>query len=277
MHAQALLSETIRSVHYFEGCDQEFVRKIAKYVKMDFFLDGYTLYSMGERGYELYFLHKGLVQLMQSDGTVLVTMLPSSHFGEIAVFGDGIRSATAKTKTACEIYYLKKADIVETLGGFPSLKLKCYQKALEHLKSDLDDLHEAELGLSMGPPMTDEQIRRTKKRVEKSIMELEIEIQSIEDEIAGRITSSGGTGRRPSSTSFLGNNQQHRISSIELLKKIQNDIKPRGNTFTLRESVDEGSDKEDSENVLSFKEHKGANVEENEDGNTDDKAEANTG
>ena len=195
-------------------------------------------------------MHKGLVQLVQSDGNVLATMLPGSHFGEIAVFGDGIRSVTATTKTACEIYYLKKKDIVETLGSFPRLKLSTYNKALEHLKSDLDDLHEAELGLSVGPPMTDAQIRATKKRVEKSIIEIEIEIESIRNEIAGRVGSDGDLRRRQS-TSFLGS---HRTASIELLKKLKAlptassesasvaslDIKPKGRTFSIAEG--EGQD-----------------------------------
>ena len=190
-----------------------------------------------------------------------------------------IRAFTAKTAMACEIYFLIKKvsstrivcislvpalayfltretlqDIVQTLTRYPKLKLSAYMKALQHLKSDLDDLHEAELGLSLGPPMTDEQIRATKKRVENSIMEIEIEIETIKLEISGKGVPGKNFSRRYS-TSFMTPGQ-NRVASVELLKKLQaqnTELSGRpsmtGRTFSLREEEGEGDNGDEGDNA----------------------------
>lgn len=75
----ALLEDTIREVDFFEGCSDDFVRRIAQCMKVTFYLDKHTLFKEGQRGNKLYFLHKGLVVISQGEkNDVLATMLPVS-------------------------------------------------------------------------------------------------------------------------------------------------------------------------------------------------------
>jgi NADH:ubiquinone reductase (H+-translocating) len=67
---------------------------------------GQSIVREGERGQHVYFIARGEVEVVQSDGDgsrVVARLGPGDHFGEIAVFRDTRRTGTVRALTAVEL------------------------------------------------------------------------------------------------------------------------------------------------------------------------------
>lgn len=183
-----------------------------------------------------------------------------AHFGEIAVFGDGIRTAGATTKGISEIYHLVKRDIVSVLNHFPKLKLTTYKKAHSHLKEDLERIEEAELGLSLGPIMSEEQRKVQKARVTRAVAELEIEIEAIkeqikeEEEIMGESPSGTKVPMRRKSSSFIDPmEEQRRILSTQREMRVASTSSRKGGLTRVNSVANMGRASTSATVVLTYK------------------------
>lgn len=79
---------------------------------------GQDIVRQGERGQQLYFIAKGMVEVLRDDGTgprELARLGPGEHFGEMAVFQASPRTATVRALTAVEIIAMG-ADEARVLG-----------------------------------------------------------------------------------------------------------------------------------------------------------------
>ncbi|MDH4139207.1 MAG: cyclic nucleotide-binding domain-containing protein [Coriobacteriia bacterium] len=76
------------------------------------FSDGDLIFKQGERGSEMYVIHSGRVRIFRTqDGhdTDLAVLGPDDFFGEMALFDDRSRSASAKAVGAAEVRVIDKA------------------------------------------------------------------------------------------------------------------------------------------------------------------------
>lgn len=60
--------------------------------------DGDVIFKVGDLAQHLYFIEKGVVELIDLQGKVFASANTGQSFGEAAILPDGIRSATARAK-----------------------------------------------------------------------------------------------------------------------------------------------------------------------------------
>lgn len=86
---------------------------------------GTVLFREGELGDGLYFLHGGSIDITVASPTdreyLLMRLEPGDHFGEMAVFDGGPRSATATAKTDVTLTFVPAATVTALLNRSPQL------------------------------------------------------------------------------------------------------------------------------------------------------------
>jgi hypothetical protein len=80
-----------------------------------------VIFRQGERGDCAYFIRTGRVEVVDDGtGTVLATLGPGEHFGEMALLGDAPRNATVRTVSAVELAVLGKENFLHMLNLLPA-------------------------------------------------------------------------------------------------------------------------------------------------------------
>ncbi len=111
---------------------------------------GDVIIREGDTGDELFILVEGQVDVSQ--GTVhLTTIEPGSHFGELGLIGDGIRSATVTARGECVLLGIRRKDFFDLVNGDHNLAVRLMWGFLRNLggrmKSLSADVTRMKLGL----------------------------------------------------------------------------------------------------------------------------------
>ncbi len=91
---------------------------------------GETLFWRGDEGDEFYIILEGSVEFSatrQDAGgapTVVDTFGPGDAFGELALFGNCVRTLSARAKTALRLLVLQKEHFLELIGADPKIALR---------------------------------------------------------------------------------------------------------------------------------------------------------
>ena len=96
----------------------------------------------GEVGFEMYFIERGLIQVILSQrsnaaGEVshlkLSRMKHGEYFGEVAMFASGkerpVRTASVVAVTFCNLYCLRLSDFKEVVAPYPHLEIELRETA----------------------------------------------------------------------------------------------------------------------------------------------------
>ena len=70
----------------------------------------------------MYFIQRGVVEVITSDGTVVTHLSEGAHFGEICLLTDDRRVASIKATTMCDLFSLSKQNFQELLEEFPEMR-----------------------------------------------------------------------------------------------------------------------------------------------------------
>eukprot|EP01118_Nematostelium_gracile_P007054 TRINITY_DN2284_c0_g1_i1.p2 TRINITY_DN2284_c0_g1~~TRINITY_DN2284_c0_g1_i1.p2 ORF type:complete len:283 (+),score=67.70 TRINITY_DN2284_c0_g1_i1:1412-2260(+) len=84
----------------------------------------------------MYFISQGQVEIYSSTG-FKINLGESEFFGEIALVTESKRTASAKAKTYCDIFVLRKSDLDKTLKNFPEQRAIIRDRADERMTKDL--------------------------------------------------------------------------------------------------------------------------------------------
>ncbi len=83
---------------------------------------GFTVFKQGDPGDTFFIVSKGRLSFWVRKGFVekkATELQPLDYFGETALISDAPRSATVKAETACELFFLHKADFKGILMANP--------------------------------------------------------------------------------------------------------------------------------------------------------------
>lgn len=131
---------------------------------------GNVLFVEGEPSTFLYIIKTGKVLLVKQEGNSLVplTEVKSGNFiGEISVFTDETRTATAIVMDDSEIYLVKKSDIKQVVSQCPEWIDDIMQTLCERLKHTTDILREHKIMLSESEStLTSDQINHYMKAID---------------------------------------------------------------------------------------------------------------
>jgi CRP-like cAMP-binding protein len=114
----------LKSVPFFEDLFLEELMIIEEALWQEEFLPSETVFEEGDRGNKFYMIYEGVVGLYsgpRGQQKLLATLKPGDYFGEMALFDDTPRSATAVTESPCRVLTLVKDQFHELMLQRPEI------------------------------------------------------------------------------------------------------------------------------------------------------------
>lgn len=93
--------------------------------------DGQAIFHQGETGDCMYLVQEGKVEILQRKGEMefcLAVLDKGEYFGEKALFGDTVRTATARSLGGAFVLSVKKKDFLSSVHDDPSLAFNMLKK-----------------------------------------------------------------------------------------------------------------------------------------------------
>ncbi|MFQ5659389.1 MAG: cation:proton antiporter [Gammaproteobacteria bacterium] len=116
-------SDLIGAVPFLNGLSTEVLEGLSKRAKAVTFLANDIIIGEGERGDALYIITHGRVSVIKED-KVVAELRDGEFFGEMALLGDQIRSATVKAMVPSTLLRLTRRDVMSLAETDPELKLR---------------------------------------------------------------------------------------------------------------------------------------------------------
>lgn len=141
----------LRSVPLFGGLDDDALEQLAEHCRWQTFPAKTVLFSESDTGRTLYILVRGNVVLEKQSGEgamFVAERRPGDYFGEMALFDNRPRSASAIAKTDCELLLLSQPDFLECVRRYPGMALKIIATLADRLR-EADDRSAKRTGLSV--------------------------------------------------------------------------------------------------------------------------------
>ena len=91
-------------------------------LKFEVFLQGEYIIRSGTKGDRMYFIQKGIVEVITEDGTTVTCLSEGAHFGEIGLLTDDRRVASIRATTICDVFSLSKQNFQEVLEEYPEMR-----------------------------------------------------------------------------------------------------------------------------------------------------------
>lgn len=77
------LGDLVRSVPFFKDAEVDFLEELAIHLHFEVYLKGETIMKIGKRGNKMYFIDRGIVEVVTEAGEVTATLDKGSHFGGV--------------------------------------------------------------------------------------------------------------------------------------------------------------------------------------------------
>ena len=151
----------------FRGLTDKELKLISDIMKRKDVNAGTIIINEGETGNELFLLEDGVVDVNKTLTIVtsknefgtkersFIRLSGENHcaFGEMALFGNGERSATVKAVTKCKLYVLESGDFIELYKEHPKIGYTVVTNIAlilaEHLRKTNDDVVKLTTALSL--------------------------------------------------------------------------------------------------------------------------------
>ncbi len=151
----------------FKGLTDKELKLISDIMKWKEVNTGTIIINEGETGNELFLLEEGVVDVNKTLTIVtsknefgtkersFIRLSGENHcaFGEMALFGNGERSATVKAVTKCKLYVLESGDFTDLCKEYPQIGYTVVTNIAlilaEHLRKTNDDVVKLTTALSL--------------------------------------------------------------------------------------------------------------------------------
>ena len=135
----------IETVPMFEGASNAFVRDLVSNLKACVFTPGDYVVTYGEMGAEMFFIHRGRVQVVGEDGTtVYATLTEGDFFGERSLLMNEPRTANIVALDYCEVYMIERKTFNRVLEHFPEFERQIRQTVASRLPTGELQIHGVE-------------------------------------------------------------------------------------------------------------------------------------
>jgi len=137
------LEPFLAQVPLFRGAPPRALEIAAQAVQSRRYESDAVLFQEGDSGEVLYILAQGMVKLFKIDleghEKTLAILKPPEFFGEMALLGEGGRSATATALRETLVYLLFKDDFGRLLNDYPSISLNVTNTLAQRLRGMVDE------------------------------------------------------------------------------------------------------------------------------------------
>ena len=167
--------ELLANVPLFESLAPDDLRSLARRLENVEYAEDDVIFRQGDDGMSLFIIEEGAVEISYGDGktrVVLATLFPGQYFGELAVFDNAPRSATATSTRRSRLVRLDREDLVDFVNKNPAAALRIIAEMSERLRQ------------------TNELMGR---QVSRNVLEEEEEHLTVGQRIADRVAAFGGS------------------------------------------------------------------------------------
>ncbi len=126
--------DVIRQVPLFAGLDDRDLERLADRFQERSFPEGATVLEEGSTGTSFYVIAEGNATVSVG-GEVKTTLGPGDYFGEMAVFEEGVRSASVVAATDLRTYFLTPWEFRPYVEEHPELAWKLLQNLARRLRA----------------------------------------------------------------------------------------------------------------------------------------------
>jgi CRP/FNR family transcriptional regulator len=139
------VSDALREVSLFQDLAPVELETLSHQVVRKDYSRNELIFSQEDRGDGLYIIASGHVSITRQnpngDELILAMYVPGEYFGELALFDDEPRSASASAIDECSLYFLSRSAFRSFLGTHPAALLTCLEVIVGHLRrcTDLAD------------------------------------------------------------------------------------------------------------------------------------------
>ncbi len=145
----AAVLNALREVALFRDLDDGERMELAYAMQPRFYARNQVIFSRGVIGDGLYIILEGQVGISREGpdgGEIMLTMEQSGeYFGELSLFDDEPRSATATALTPARLLFLSRATFQAFLGAHPGAVMACLQMVVRMLRRCTDLVDELAL------------------------------------------------------------------------------------------------------------------------------------
>jgi len=116
----------LKKVRLFSGLSKENLKKILKITKRKTIKEGEIIFTENSPGNTLYILVRGRIKIFgqtEKRKKIFTYLEPNEFFGELALLGERIRSASAQAVLDSELLIIEKSDFVKLLKKYPNVVL----------------------------------------------------------------------------------------------------------------------------------------------------------
>eukprot|EP01137_Pigoraptor_chileana_P011547 Opistho-2@62590 len=118
----SIYQSIIEKVPLFQNTEIGFMRMLSLVIKPILFLRREYIVNKGDVGNEMFFIHRGTVEVVSPDGKmVFAKMEAGAFFGEISLIFSCPRTASIRAATNCDLFVLTKRDLDEVLEYYPQI------------------------------------------------------------------------------------------------------------------------------------------------------------
>jgi CRP-like cAMP-binding protein len=119
----------LRRVPIFESLSRRELHMVERILHRRAYTDGEHIFRAGEQGLGMYIIERGEVQLVAADdGQELTRLGDGEFFGELALFSEQQRSATAVAVGETKVFGFFQPDLQELLETQPKLGVSVVMK-----------------------------------------------------------------------------------------------------------------------------------------------------
>lgn len=130
--------EVIENISLFQDAHQDFIMEIGQHLRERIVAPEEYIFKSGDLGKEMFLIAHGSVGILNSDETVhFRTLENGDFFGEIALFKDIPRTATARAETYCDLYILSQDAFEIVFQKYPKIADQIRSKAQERAGNQL--------------------------------------------------------------------------------------------------------------------------------------------
>ncbi len=128
------VADLLSRVPIFEELNRRELASIERILHRREYLQDECIFRQGEPGLGMYIVEKGSVAIVsEPDNQQLFEMDDGDFFGEVSLFDQGVRSATAIAKTPCAVFGFFQPDLLELVDQNPRLGLKIVLRLARHV------------------------------------------------------------------------------------------------------------------------------------------------
>ena len=129
--------ELLANVPLFESLTPEDLHSLARRLENVEYGENDVIFRQGDEGLSLFLIEEGAVEISYGDGkakVILATLFPGQYFGELAVFDNAPRSATATATRRSRLVRLDRDDLVDFVNKNPAAALRIIAEMSERLR-----------------------------------------------------------------------------------------------------------------------------------------------